>query len=136
YAIGDCAAHASQFAEGAVIRLESVQNANDQATCAVKAILGAPEAYTATPWFWSNQYDLKLQTVGLSAGHDATVLRGDPAARSFSVLYLKAGKLIAIDAVNAMKDYVQARKLVEEAAAITPEDLADATRPLKELPRV
>ncbi len=135
YAIGDCAAHANGFAEGAVIRLESVQNANDQATCAVKSILGNPEPYRATPWFWSNQYDLKLQTVGLSSGHDATVLRGDPAERSFSVLYLKGGKLIAIDAVNAMKDYVQARKLVEEGAVIAPEDLADASRPLKELPR-
>ncbi len=135
YAIGDCAAHANTFAEGAVIRLESVQNANDQAACAVKAILGNPEPYKATPWFWSNQYDLKLQTVGLSSGHDATVLRGDPATRSFSVLYLKQGKLIAIDAVNAMKDYVQARKLVEEGAVIAPEDLADASRPLKELPR-
>ncbi|WP_374527547.1 NAD(P)/FAD-dependent oxidoreductase [Novosphingobium sp.] len=135
YAIGDCAAHANQFAEGAVIRLESVQNANDQAVCAVKSIMGDPQAYKATPWFWSNQYDLKLQTVGLSTNHDATVLRGDPATRSFSVLYLKHGRLIAIDAVNAMKDYVQARKLVEEGAAIAPEDLADTSRPLKELPR-
>jgi 3-phenylpropionate/trans-cinnamate dioxygenase ferredoxin reductase subunit len=135
YAIGDCAAHANGFAEGAVIRLESVQNANDQAACAVKSILGDPQPYKATPWFWSNQYDLKLQTVGLSSGHDATVLRGDPATRSFSVLYLKAGKLIAVDAVNAMKDYVQARKLVEEGAVIAPDDLADASRPLKELPR-
>ena len=135
YAIGDCAAHANGFAGGAVIRLESVQNANDQAATAVKSILGNPQAYAATPWFWSNQYDLKLQTVGLSGGHDATVLRGDPAARSFSVLYLKQGRLIAIDAVNAMKDYVQARKLVEEGAVIAPEDLADASRPLKELPR-
>ena len=135
YAIGDCAAHANGFAGGAVIRLESVQNANDQAATAVKSILGNPQAYGATPWFWSNQYDLKLQTVGLSGGHDATVLRGDPAARSFSVLYLKQGRLIAIDAVNAMKDYVQARKLVEEGAVIAPEDLADASRPLKELPR-
>ena len=101
----------------------------------MKSILGNPQAYAATPWFWSNQYDLKLQTVGLSGGHDATVLRGDPAARSFSVLYLKQGRLIAIDAVNAMKDYVQARKLVEEGAVIAPEDLADASRPLKELPR-
>lgn len=135
YAIGDCAAHANGFAGGAVIRLESVQNANDQAATAVKSILGNPQAYAATPWFWSNQYDLKLQTVGLSGGHDATVLRGDPAARSFSVLYLKQGRLIAIDGVNAMKDYVQARKLVEEGAVIAPEDLADASRPLKELPR-
>lgn len=135
WAIGDCAAHANRFAEGAIMRLESVQNANDQASCVAKAILGDPQPYGATPWFWSNQYDLKLQTVGLSAGHDTTVLRGDPAARSFSVIYLKGGKLIAIDAVNAVKDYVQARKLVEEGAAIEAVDLADTTRPLKELPR-
>lgn len=136
YAIGDCAAHANRFADGAVIRLESVQNANDQATCVAKAITGDPQPYAATPWFWSNQYDLKLQTVGLSSGHDAVVLRGDPAARSFSVLYLKGGKLIACDAVNAIKDYVQARKLVEEGAKIAPADLADASRPLKELDRL
>ncbi len=135
YAIGDCAAHANGFAEGSVIRLESVQNANDQAKTAVASILGDPQPYKATPWFWSNQYDLKLQTVGLSGGHDQTVLRGDLAQRSFSVLYLKGGKLIAVDAVNAMKDYVQARKLVEEGAVIAAEDLADTSRPLKELPR-
>jgi 3-phenylpropionate/trans-cinnamate dioxygenase ferredoxin reductase subunit len=136
WAIGDCAAHSSQFADGAVIRLESVQNANDMATCVAKAITGDPQPYGATPWFWSNQYDLKLQTVGLSAGHDQAVLRGDPATRSFSVLYLKDGKLIACDAVNMIKDYVQARKLVEEGAKIAPEDLADISRPLKELDRL
>ena len=136
YAIGDCAAHANHFAEGAVIRLESVQNANDQAATAVKAILGGTDPYQATPWFWSNQYDLKLQTVGLSTGYDAEIVRGDPASRSFSVLYLKQGKLIAVDAVNMIKDYVQARKLVEEGAVIAPADLADATRPLKELDRL
>ena len=135
YAIGDCAAHANRFADGAVIRLESVQNANDQAGCAARAIVGQPQPYVATPWFWSNQYDLKLQTVGLSTGHDATVLRGDQATRSFSVIYLKQGRMIAIDAVNAIKDYVQARKLVEEGAVIAPEDLADTSRPLKELPK-
>ncbi len=136
YAIGDCAAHSSKFADGTIIRLESVQNANDQASCAVRSIIGDPQAYGATPWFWSNQYDLKLQTVGLSTGHDLAVLRGDPAARSFSVLYLKGGKLIACDAVNMIKDYVQARKLVEEGAVIAAEDLGDANRPLKELDRV
>lgn len=136
YAIGDCAAHANGFADGAVIRLESVQNANDQASCAARSITGGPQPYAATPWFWSNQYDLKLQTVGLSGGHDRAVLRGDPANRSFSVLYLKGGKLIACDAVNSVKDYVQARKLVEEGASIAPEDLADASRPLKELDRL
>jgi 3-phenylpropionate/trans-cinnamate dioxygenase ferredoxin reductase component len=133
YAIGDCAAHANRFADGARIRLESVQNANDQAACAVKAILGDPQPYKATPWFWSNQCDLKLQTVGLSTGHDAAVLRGDPDKRSFSVIYLKQGRMIAIDSVNAMKDYVQARKLIEERAVIAPEELADTSRLLKDL---
>jgi 3-phenylpropionate/trans-cinnamate dioxygenase ferredoxin reductase component len=133
YAIGDCAAHVSHFAEGAVIRLESVQNANDMATTAAKAICGAPMPYHATPWFWSNQYDLKLQTVGLSAGHDAAVLRGDPATRSFSVIYLKAGKVTALDCVNMVKDYVQGRKLVEAGAQIAPALLADAAVPLKEM---
>lgn len=134
YAIGDCASHANAFAGGATIRLESVQNANDQATVAAKTICGVDaQPYKATPWFWSNQYDLKLQTVGLSSGHDATVLRGDPATRSFSVIYLKDGKVIALDCVNMIKDYVQGRKLVEAGAAIPAQQLADATVPLKDL---
>lgn len=133
YAIGDCAAHANAFADGAVIRLESVQNANDMANAVAKAICGNPVPYAATPWFWSNQYDLKLQTVGLSTGHDQAVLRGDPAARSFSVVYLRAGKVVALDCVNMVKDYVQGKKLVEARAAIAPELLADASVPLKEM---
>jgi 3-phenylpropionate/trans-cinnamate dioxygenase ferredoxin reductase subunit len=133
YAIGDCAAHVSNFADGAVIRLESVQNANDQATVTAKAICGEALPYGATPWFWSNQYDLKLQTVGLSTGHDATILRGDPASRSFSVIYLKAGRVIALDCVNMVKDYVQGRKLVEARAVIDPAALADTNILLKEL---
>lgn len=133
FAIGDCAAHANDFAAGAVIRLESVQNANDMANTAAKAIMGEPEPYHAIPWFWSNQYDLKLQTAGLSIGHDATVLRGDPANRSFSVIYLKDGKVIALDCVNAVKDYVQGRKLVEAKAEIAPDQLADSETPLKEM---
>lgn len=132
YAIGDCAAHTNRFAEGAVIRVESVQNANDQAACAVKAILGAPQPYVATPWFWSNQYDIRLQTVGLSTLHDQTVLRGDPATRSFTVAYLKGGRLIALDCVNNVKDYAQGRKLVEAGLTIAPDALADAARPLKD----
>ncbi|MDD3800256.1 MAG: FAD-dependent oxidoreductase, partial [Novosphingobium sp.] len=126
YAIGDCAAHANDFADGAVIRLESVQNANDMANTAARDIVGDPQPYHALPWFWSNQYDLKLQTAGLSIGHDQTVLRGDPATRGFSVVYLKGGKVVALDCVNAMKDYVQGRKLVEAGAVIAPELLADA----------
>jgi 3-phenylpropionate/trans-cinnamate dioxygenase ferredoxin reductase subunit len=133
YAIGDCAAHSNGFADGARIRLESVQNANDQANVAARAILGEPTPYAATPWFWSNQYDLKLQTVGLSAGHDWAVTRGDPAARSFSLIYLKDGRVIALDCVNAVKDYVQGRKLVEARAAIDPALLADTGIGLKDL---
>jgi 3-phenylpropionate/trans-cinnamate dioxygenase ferredoxin reductase component len=133
YAIGDCAEHSNEFASGATIRLESVQNANDQATTAAKAIFGTPEPYKATPWFWSNQYDLKLQTVGLSTGFDATVLRGDPATRSFSIVYLKNGRVIALDCVNRVKDYVQGKKLVESRAKIDPALLIDAAKSLKEL---
>ena len=133
YAIGDCAAHANDFAEGAVIRLESVQNANDQANVVAKGICGDEARYHAIPWFWSNQYDLKLQTAGLSSGHDQTVLRGDPAACSFSIVYLRAGKVIALDCVNATKDYVQGRMLVTAGLQATPEQLADAETPLKAL---
>ncbi|WP_238941203.1 NAD(P)/FAD-dependent oxidoreductase [Sphingomonas beigongshangi] len=133
YAIGDCALHANAFADGALLRVESVQNANDQATLVAKAIVGQPGTYRATPWFWSNQFDLKLQTVGLSAGHDEAILRGDPATRSFSVVYLKQGRVIALDCVNMTKDYVQGRKLVEAGARPDPEQLADPTVPLKAL---
>ena len=133
YAIGDCAAHTNNFAGGATIRLESVQNANDQAATAAKAILGNPAPYDAIPWFWSNQYDLKLQTVGLSMGYDETVLRGDPASRSFSVVYLKAGRVIALDCVNAVKDYVQGRKLIIARTSPDKARLGDADVPLKEL---
>lgn len=133
YAIGDCAAFAADYAGGTVMRVESVQNANDQATCVAKAILGDEQPYKAFPWFWSNQYDLRLQTAGLSVGFDQTVLRGNPDDRSFSVVYLKGGKVIALDCVNMVKDYVQGRKLVEAGASPDLERLADASIPLKEL---
>ena len=132
YAIGDCALHANPYAEGLQVRLESVQNATDMAMTAARAITGAAEPYHVVPWFWSNQYDLKLQTVGLSAGYDQEVLRGDLAARSFSILYLKNGKVIALDCVNAVKDYVQGRALVASGASPDPGRLADATISLKD----
>ena len=133
YAVGDCAAHANGFADGATIRLESVQNANDQGSTVAKHINGLEEPYKALPWFWSNQYDLKLQTAGLSTGHDAAILRGDSATRSFSVVYTKAGRVIAIDCVNATKDYVQGRNLVTAGVVASAEDLANSDKPLKEL---
>lgn len=133
YAIGDCAAHGNIWADNAVIRLESVQNANDMAKVAALAICGDKRPYDAFPWFWSNQYDLKLQTAGLSLDHDATVLRGDPADRRFSVVYLKESRVIALDCVNSTKDYVQGRKLIENRATPDPGLLADPDIALKDL---
>lgn len=133
YAIGDCAAFACAYAEGATMRVESVQNANDMGTCVAKAICGDPQPYHAFPWFWSNQYDLRLQTAGLSVGYDATVVRGRPEDRAFSVVYLKGGRVIALDCVNMVKDYVQGRKLVEAGAKPDLARLADPAVPLKEL---
>ena len=134
YAIGDCAAHANPFADQAVIRLESVQNANDMANTVARAIMGDKQPYHALPWFWSNQYDLRLQTAGLSLDYDQAILRGDPETRKFSVVYLKEGKPIAFDCVNNTKDYVQGRKLIEnEIDDVDLELLADPEVPLKEL---
>ncbi|MDO6415254.1 FAD/NAD(P)-binding oxidoreductase [Sphingomonas sp. BIUV-7] len=133
FAIGDCALHSNGFAEGAAIRVESVQNANDQANVVAKTITGAIATYDAVPWFWSNQYDLRLQTVGLSIGYDAVVQRGDPSTRSFSLVYLKNDRVIALDCVNATKDYVQGRALVTGGAVVHPAMLGDATVPLKEM---
>lgn len=135
YAIGDCAAHQNRFAGGARIRLESVQNAVDMAKAAAAHIVQgeAAKPYDACPWFWSNQYDLKLQTVGLSLAADARVVRGDPASGSWSLVYLRAGAVVALDCINAPRDYVQGKALVERGARIAPDLLADAQRPLKSL---
>lgn len=131
YAVGDCAAYENRHAGGRRLRLESVQNATDMATAAARAILGDAKPYDAVPWFWSNQYDLRLQTVGLSIDHDAIVTRGDPDTRSFSLVYLKEGRVIALDCVNAVRDYAQGRALVAAGARIAPDLLANPAIPLK-----
>ncbi|MGU1062082.1 NAD(P)/FAD-dependent oxidoreductase [Pseudomonas aeruginosa] len=134
FAIGDCAAHVNRYcASDAPIRLESVQNANDQAKVVAKYLVGQAEAYDAVPWFWSDQYDLKLQTIGLSAGYDQTVLRGDPASRSFSVVYLKEGRVLALDCVNLTRDYVQGKALVKAGVKPDLQALGDAQTSLKAL---
>ena len=133
HAIGDCAMHANDFAGGGRIRLESVQNANDQASTAAKDILGIAEPYHAVPWFWSNQYDLRLQTVGLSIGFDEALVRGDPATRSFSVVYLREGRVLALDCVNAVKDYVQGKALVVRGLSPDKASLVSPDIPLKSL---
>lgn len=133
YAIGDCAAQITPFADGQRARLESVQNANDQANTAARHIAGRPRPHDAAPWFWSNQYDLRLQTIGLSAGHDLAIERGDLASGSGSIVYLKQGRVIALDCVNATRDYVQGRKLVLCGAMPDLARLADASVALKDL---
>lgn len=131
FAAGDCTSHLSDRYRRRV-RLESVDNAFDQGTNAALALLGEPVVHDKVPWFWSEQYDLKLVIVGLSEGHDATVLRGDPTSRSFSVCYLRERELIAIDTVNSPRDQMAARKLV--AARVQPniEKLADPHCSLKD----
>lgn len=133
YAIGDCAAHENRFAGGQRIRLESVQNANDQAKVVAQDIIGDPRPYDTVPWFWSNQWDIRLQTVGLSTGHNQAITRGDPESGSFSVVYLKQGAVVALDCVNATKDYVQGRAHVLAGAKLDPVQIADGGVPLKEV---
>lgn len=133
YAVGDCAAHRNRYADGQLVRLESVQNANDQAATAARHIIDAESPYSAVPWFWSNQYDLKLQTVGLSSGHDRTIMRGNPSSRKFTVCYLRDGRLIALDCVNSVKDFSQGRKLVEAGLIVRPERLGDDNIALKDM---
>ena len=133
FAIGDCAEHENGYAAGARVRLESVQNANDQAIVAAKAIMGGTDIYAALPWFWSNQFDLKLQTAGLSLGYDQIVQRGDPASRSFSLVYLRDGIVIALDCVNSVRDFAQGRALVTGRVHADPVQLADSSLPLKSL---
>lgn len=116
YAIGDCTRFPSgRF--GRHIRLESVQNAIDQAKAAAGAILGAPQPYDPVPWFWSDQYEIKLQMAGLSDGHDATAVVGDRAAPRFSVEYRRDGKLIAVDAVNDARAHMMSRRRIAEECA-------------------
>jgi len=133
YAIGDCALHSNKFANGALIRLESVQNANDQAKVAALDIVGQDCEYDAVPWFWSNQYDLKLQTVGISTGFDDYLVRGNTENGSFSVIYFRDNKIIALDCVNATKDYVQGRKAVVESLSLDKTQLANPEIPIKEI---
>ncbi|MEL6258180.1 MAG: oxidoreductase C-terminal domain-containing protein, partial [Pseudomonadota bacterium] len=132
FAVGDCARRPLTH-YGRAGRLESVHNAIEQGKLAAAAIVGRPRPIEDTPWFWSDQYDYKLQTAGLSTGHDETVLRGDPASGSFAVFYRKAGRLIAVDAVNAAPEFLASKKLIAAGAMLASEDLQDTQTPMKEI---
>ena len=132
YAVGDCTSHPNSI-YGRRIRLESVHNALEQAKTAAANICGESVEYSQVPWFWSDQYDIKLQIAGLSEGYDEVVVRGEPARRSFSCLYLRDGVLIACDAINAPRDFVQSKALIAARQTMATDRLSDASVPLKDL---
>jgi 3-phenylpropionate/trans-cinnamate dioxygenase ferredoxin reductase subunit len=131
WAAGDCASHPS-IHFGMRVRLESVDHAFEQGASAALNMLGIATVHDKVPWFWSDQFDLKMVIVGLADGHDAVVLRGDPASRAFSVCYLKNGELIAVETVNHTKDQMAARKLIPVRARPDPARIADDSIPLRD----
>lgn len=132
YSVGDCTLHPNALL-GRDLRLESVHNALEQAKTAASNICGIDRHYAQIPWFWSDQYDLKLQIAGLSSGYDQVVIRGDMASRSFACLYLRGHILIAVDAVNNPRDFVQAKTLIADNAIIDPDILANTEIALKDM---
>jgi 3-phenylpropionate/trans-cinnamate dioxygenase ferredoxin reductase component len=132
YAAGDCTNHPSVH-YGRRVRLESVDNAVEQGRVAAASICGKDARHDHVPWFWSDQYDIKLQIAGLSQGHDQIVVRGDPASGHFAIYYLLAGELIAVDAVNSPRDFMSGRKLIAERRRPDPTRLADPSIDLKTL---
>jgi 3-phenylpropionate/trans-cinnamate dioxygenase ferredoxin reductase subunit len=133
YAIGDCASQESSWAGGRRLRIESVQNAVDQAKAVAATICGEPVAYTAMPWFWSDQYDIKFQSAGLAIGHDDEILRGNPESGSFSVLYLRGRRPCAIDCVNRAQDFVQAKALLRAGLPVERRAFEDDGRTIRSL---
>jgi len=131
YAAGDCTSH-TNLHYGLRVRLESVDNAFEQGTSAALNLIGIPTVHDKVPWFWSDQFDLKLVIVGLCQEHDTVITRGDPAGRSFSACYLRAGELVAIDTINHPKDQMAARKLIAARAHPHPDKLADPAIALKD----
>jgi 3-phenylpropionate/trans-cinnamate dioxygenase ferredoxin reductase subunit len=131
YAAGDCTSHPSVH-YGRRLRLESVDNAFEQGTSAALNMLGIVTMHDKVPWFWSDQYDLKLIIVGINQGYDTVLVRGNPQTRAFSVCYLRGGELIAIDSINSPKDQMAARKLIAVRARPFPDRLTDPERPLKD----
>jgi 3-phenylpropionate/trans-cinnamate dioxygenase ferredoxin reductase subunit len=130
FAIGDCTAFPSATLHRR-IRLESVQNAVDQARCAALAVAGRPEPYTALPWFWSDQGATRIQIAGLWAPEHRQVLRGDPDSGRFSVLHYAGDQLSSVESINAPADHIAARKLIASGRPVPPEQAADTTVPLK-----
>ncbi|KAA2261194.1 pyridine nucleotide-disulfide oxidoreductase [Solihabitans fulvus] len=129
-AIGDCAAFPTPFAAGQ-LRLESVQNAVDQARCVAAGLVGRPADYRAVPWFWSDQAEAKLQIAGIITGHDRTVLRGDPATGRFSVFCFDGDRLLGAESVGRAQDHLAVRRLLAAGASLRPDEAGDESFDLK-----
>ena len=132
YAAGDCTRRPLVHYDGGA-RLESVHNAIEQGKLAAAAILGRERPAEDCPWFWSDQYDLKLQIAGLSQGYDEFVVRGDPAGRKFAVFYLKEGRLLSTDAINSPQEFIFSKKMIMAGGRPDAERLADASVPMKDI---
>lgn len=130
-AAGDCTAR--RLPDGRLLRLESVQNAVEQGKSAAAALMGRERPFYATPWFWSDQYDVKLQMAGLSSGYDQVIVRGDVAKPAFSAFYMRAGRLIAVDSLNRIPDHMLAKRLLDNDLSPTAEQIADTTFDLHSL---
>jgi len=131
-AVGDCAQFEGRFFDGP-LRLESVQNATDQARTAGAAVAGEKKPYDSAPWFWSDQFDLKLQMTGITAGYDTEVIRGDVAAGEFSVFYFKGDKWLGTDTVNQPANHIASRRLLDAGYALSKAEAGDEGLALKEL---
>ncbi|MER7684885.1 FAD-dependent oxidoreductase [Streptomyces sp. NPDC097610] len=133
FAAGDCANFANTHTRQARTRLESVQNAVEQGRTVARTILGLEHPAPPIPWFWSNQYDIKFKTMGVLTGYDTSVVRGDPSSGRFSVVYLLDGVVIAVDTLNNVRDYAQAKALINSQALVEPAVVADPAVQLKDL---
>jgi len=132
-AIGDVAAHVNQYGDGRRVRLESVQNASDQARCVAMRMLGRPAAYAALPWFWSNQGDLKLQMTGLPSHGCEEALRGDPSGAACAIFLFRESRLVCVETLNRAADHMLARRLLAQRIAVTPQQVSDVSFDLKSL---
>jgi len=132
-AIGDCACFPTRFADGARVRIESVQNAVDQGRCVAARLTGRPAPYDAVPWFWSDQGAMKLQMAGLAMPHDSAVLRGDPGSAAFSIFCFARDHLVGVESVNRPADHMAARRILAGGLALTPDEAADPRFDLKAL---
>ncbi len=131
-AAGDCTTHPNRLLQRK-LRLESVHNALEQAKTVATTICGELVEYAQIPWFWSDQYDIKLQIVGMSTGYDTVVIRGEPDSKKFAVFYLKGNKLLAVDAINSAREFMLAKKLLAKGVEFDIDELKDMSRPFKEI---